>query len=173
MPNMASILSDHNARVCGNDQDEELQRNCNCRKPDDCPLNGQCLRREIVYQATVETDDGALPMIYIGASGTSFKQRLANHKASFSHVAKENSTELSKHVWWLKRAGKSYDIKWKLLQRARSYSNCSKRCNLCLAEKLAILDANRATLLNKRSELISKCRHENKFYLSNFARLIP
>ena len=75
---------------------------CNCRKPDDCPLNGQCLRREIVYQATVETDDGALPMIYIGASGTSFKQRLANHKAPFSHMAKENSTELSKHVWQLK-----------------------------------------------------------------------
>ena len=24
------------------------------------------------------------------------------------------------------------------------------------------------TLLNKRTELISKCRHENKFYLANF-----
>ena len=88
-------------------------------------------------------------------------------------MAKENSTELSKHIWGLKRAGKSYDIKWKILRRARAYSNCSKRCNLCLAEKLAILDANRATLLNKRSELVSKRRHENKFYLSNFARLIP
>ena len=41
------------------------------------------------------------------------------------------------------------------------------RCNLCLAEKLCILTADKSVLLNKRSELITKCRHENKFYAAN------
>ena len=40
---------------------------------------------------------------------------------------------------------------------------------LCHArgQKLCILSADRSTLLNKRSELITKCRHENKFYAAN------
>ena len=39
------------------------------------------------------------------------------------------------------------------------------RCSLCLAEKLCILTAQNASLLNKRSELVTKCRHENKFFM--------
>ena len=44
----------------------------------------------------------------------------------------------------------------------------SKKCNLCQAEKLAIIGADHSKPLNKRSELVSKCRHANKNYLSNF-----
>ena len=43
----------------------------------------------------------------------------------------------------------------------------NKRCDLCLTEKVMIITANPDRILNKRSELISKCRHENKFYLRN------
>ncbi|PIK34222.1 hypothetical protein BSL78_28957 [Apostichopus japonicus] len=49
----------------------------------------------------------------------------------------------------------------------KAYSNESKRCNLCLTEKLIIINTDKRTLLNKRPELISKCRHENKFYIYN------
>ena len=38
-------------------------------------------------------------------------------------------------------------------------------CGVYLLNKRFI---KQAYLLNKRSELISKCRHENKFYLANF-----
>ena len=37
----------------------------------------------------------------------------------------------------------------------------------CVAEKLYIIKRSNNKLLNKRSELVSKCRHENKFYLKN------
>ena len=41
--------------------------------------------------------------------------------------------------------------------------------HLCLYEKLLIATyPNQEELLNKRSELVSKCRHENKFLLKNF-----
>ena len=48
-------------------------------------------------------------------------------------------------------------------------SNISKRCLLYLHEKLLILNYhNPAELLNKRSKLMRKCRHENNFLLGNF-----
>ena len=40
-------------------------------------------------------------------------------------------------------------------------------CYLCLAEKHEILTANDDALLNKRTELINKCRHKNKYKLIN------
>ena len=38
--------------------------------------------------------------------------------------------------------------------------NPQKRCDLCLLEKVSIICADPDTLLNKRTELITKCRHK-------------
>ena len=40
-----------------------------------------------------------------------------------------------------------------------------KHCDLCLSEKVSIIFADPDTLLNKRTKLIFKCRHKNKFLL--------
>ena len=48
------------------------------------------------------------------------------------------------------------------------YSNTTSHCCLCLTEKLSIMEANKETTLNCRTELVSKCRHQNKFYLLRF-----
>ena len=48
------------------------------------------------------------------------------------------------------------------------YSNISKRGLLCLHEKFEIVNCpNKEELLNERSELITKCRHINKYLLAN------
>ena len=70
--------------------------------------------------------------------------------------------------WTLKDSNTNYKIDWSILATAPAYSNKRKRCHLCLTEKLYLIKAKKPTLLNKRTELISKCRHENKFYLANF-----
>ena len=44
----------------------------------------------------------------------------------------------------------------------------SKRCYLCLNEKLKIATYRGNNLLNKKTELISKCRHQNKYTLSKY-----
>ena len=50
-----------------------------------------------------------------------------------------------------------------------SYSNILNRYMLCLHERYEILNyPDQEELLNKRSELVSKCRHVNKFLLSNY-----
>ena len=58
-------------------------------------------------------------------------------------------------------------LKWSIVKSVPGYSNITKKCLLCLYEKLEIINnPNQEELLNKRSELISKCRHLNKYLLS-------
>ena len=87
---------------------------------------------------------------------------------SFNYGSKAHSTELSKNFWELKRKDIYKSIKhWSVTDHAKPYMNESKRCNLSLTEKYHILTSP-VNLNNKMSELISKCCHENKFYLINY-----
>ena len=45
-------------------------------------------------------------------------------------------TELSKHIWELKRSGIQYQISWHIVSRARLYNSCTMKCDLFLTEKL-------------------------------------
>ena len=78
-----------------------------------------------------------------------------------------NDTELSKYIWKLKDANTSYSLKWSVEKAATPYKYGTRKCDLCLREKVAIIRANPNGLLNKRTELISKCRHRNKFIIGN------
>ena len=60
-------------------------------------------------------------------------------------------------------------ILWKIKGIYKSYNPTSKPCNLCLREKLEILDDPNKNLLNKRSETISQCRHKNKYRTKTLA----
>ena len=57
-----------------------------------------------------------------------------------------------------------------IVQTTRVRKCGSDRCNLCLAEKFHILTSKNNGLLNKCSELISKCRQINKHLLTNTDR---
>ena len=138
---------------------------CNCRVKSDCPLGGACRESSIVYKATMTTPSG--PRYYIGCCETEVKTRFYNHKQSLKNRHKKNATALSKAYWDAKDAGTDPVITWSIMEHARPYCNGGARCNLCLAEKLAILSADQTTMLNKRSDLTAKCRHTNKFKLKN------
>ena len=126
------------------------------REKEDCPLNGECLVSEVVYQATVTTRDKK--ETYIGLTATQFKARYRNHLMSFRHEKRRNETELSKQLWQLKEANKEFDVTWKILAKATPYTNLTKRCNLCTTEQHRTV-----ATLNKRNELVSTCRHRRKF----------
>ena len=99
---------------------------------------------------------------------TFFKERYRNHKTSFRHVNKRNSTELPKHVWKLKDAKTPFSIKWKVIKKCKPYNNITKKCNLCLYEKFVIICRKDLCSLNKRNELASSCPHRNRYVLQNF-----
>ena len=112
MPNMKSIISSHNKAVRSDyhqSQTETNNKKCNCRKKDQCPLNGKCLIQNGVYQATVTTQTSE-SYVLVGLA-TNFKDRYRNHTASFRHESRRNETELSKHIWKLQDTNKPFSIK--------------------------------------------------------------
>ena len=141
-------------------------RTCNCINKFTCPLNNNCLIENIVYQATITSNESNYePKFYIGISESTFKKRFANHKKSFNIKKYEKDTELSKEYWKIKEKNYTPLVTWKIIKKCSPYNPNTKRCHLCLNEKLEIAQFQNNTLLNKRSELVSKCRHETKYTL--------
>ena len=165
MPNMKSVIEADNKKKLNVTTEKENERKCSCPRNAICPLEGQCLSKNIIYQATVKSD--VKEETYVGLTATDFKSRLANHKASFKSNTKRNTTELSKYIWSLKESNVDYSISWKILCHTSPYSNKTKRCNLCIAEEYFIICKPGAVTLNKRTELIVKYRHKDRFLLKN------
>ena len=163
---MKSIINAHNRKVLS-DKNETNRRTCNCHNQDTCPLNGYCLAKESLYEATIKSD---LPnykeKLYKGISEPPFKKRFKNHEKSFNHKEYMNDSALSQEVWKIKEKGGSYQITWNIVRKCPGYNPETKRCILCLSEKLDIAQHEGSDLLNKRSEIISKCRHQNKYALA-------
>ena len=164
MRNIGSIISSHNRATL---HPATTSYGCNCRVKDSCPLNGECLTPKLVYRADIKNNSNNKKKYYVGLSETTFKQRYRNHKKELNHAKYQNSTELSKYIWKLKCDKINFTIKWSIVERVNGNAN-SMRCNLCLTEKLWIINCiNDENCLNKKSELISKCRHLNKVLLKS------
>ena len=162
--NMVNKIKKHNSKILQNDRKKDPPK-CNCRNKNNCPLNRDCQEKCLVYKATVTTENDS--HVYYGQCEGEFNARYNNHTKSFRHRKYESETELSKHVWMLKDLNKSYKMVWCIVARAPPYKSGSGRCALCLTEKSVSVRANLKGLLNKRTELISKCRHRNKYLLCN------
>ncbi|KAJ8039557.1 hypothetical protein HOLleu_17316 [Holothuria leucospilota] len=158
---MQAIIKSHNNRIITTTTPAIPKKMCNCRDKDSCPLRGKCLTTALVYKATV-SGCGVEPKTYIGISGGPFKQRYYNHRKSFNHQKHAKDTELSKYIWALKEEEKSFEIKWEILKTSNTKQRASSQCNLCVEEKVEITLANNMNLLNRRTELLSKCRHSSK-----------
>ena len=142
----------HTTRV-SYERDHNNQKRCAIADPAKpvCPLKGECLTTNVSYQATVETSD--TKETYIGLTGDRFKTRYNNHTCSFRDNSKKNSTELSKYIWSLKDKNIKYTASWKIMGRAKTYSNMGKKCNLSIMEKYFIICKPETCSLNKRNEL--------------------
>ena len=91
----------------------------NCRQLAHCPLDGNCLKSAVIYQAIVATEDNRPAETYVGLTENSFETRYSNHKSSFRDPNKRLSTELSKHIWHLKDAKIGFSLTWKVLCKPR------------------------------------------------------
>ena len=140
----------------------------NCKENQNCPLEGNCRTTSVVYKCEV-TAENQPKKVYIGLTEKEFKQRFNGHNQSFNNSKYKNSTTLSTHIWSLKKQNIKPVLKWSIVKHAKAYSNTMKSCILCLQEKLEIICyKNKPELLNKRTEIISKCRHMNKHILANY-----
>ena len=165
MPNMETIIKSHNSALTKTNNSTQ-SRQCDCRVKNECPLDNKCLTKNVVYEATVKTR--STEKRYIGMTSCTFKRRYYGHLSSFRHEENRHSTSLSNHIWGLKKSATPYSISWKIRKQALPYSPLTDRCNLCNWEKLLIITSNRSDVLNKRTELLSKCPHKRKYLLDDY-----
>ena len=130
-------------------------------------MNGLCNLDSVEYKAIIYPKGNINDRkSYIAVSSTNWKISYGNHKFFFSHEHQKNQTALSKHYWGLKNKGLTPNIQWSILKRSNTPKSFDSKCNLCLEEKIHILlFPEPKKLLNKRSELIARCRHRAKFKL--------
>ena len=164
MKNMKNLIKQHNAMALKNQEHSE-KRSYNCRVNDNRPLDGKCLHECIMYQANVVTNNECKE--YFGTAEGEFKLHYNSHTMSFRHKKRVNDTELSRYLWKLNKENADYNLQWSIKAYASLYKCGARKCDLCLAEKMIIARSDPKKLLNKRTELVSKCRHRNKFLLSN------
>ena len=69
-------------------------------------------------------------------------------KPSFRNKSKEKSTNLPKYIWELKDNNIHHNLKWCIASKARPYICESRKCDLCLTEKLTVIKADPESLLN-------------------------
>ena len=77
MNNVKSIISSHNKSVISKSTNSNKdKKNCNCRKPETCPMDGNCNVESIIYQAEVTSQTTRETYIGQMISNFSLRQRL-------------------------------------------------------------------------------------------------
>jgi hypothetical protein len=78
-------ISGHNAIILKSDNNNQIPpKECNCRKKDECPVQGKCLQDGVVYQATVNREDG-ISDTYIGLSAPLLQRSLQKSQIQFQN----------------------------------------------------------------------------------------
>ena len=157
--NISKIRKNHNKKVTSENPEE--YQGCKCQNKSICQLDGKWPSTDVVYKCIVLTEKTP-DKVYIGLGRGQWITRYRNHVKSFKLKKYANESTREKNP---PTHGPS------IVKSVPKYSNQAKRCPLCLYEKLTIITyENQDELLNKRTEMISKCRHENRFLLMNYKR---
>ena len=139
---LSQIIKQHNKNV--SNKKEKQTNSCNCRNKNECPLNGNCKGQNVIYNCTVSTTQTFKQRVYLGIAEGHWKQRLYNHRQSFKDKKHKNDTALSSYLWDLKENHNQIPkLTWSIVRFAPGYSKISKRCLLCLHEKLSIITIHR------------------------------
>ena len=100
MPNMKKRIGRHNRTVRDSETEEEVEP-CVCTQYK-CLLDGDCGKKNVIYQAEVITEDGRIEF-YIGSTSLTFKGRFSGHRTDMNNPKyRENGSKLSKLIWELK-----------------------------------------------------------------------
>ena len=121
LPNIESIIFSHNRKLLKESTETtpnitsgSRTKECNCRgEIINCPLEGGCLIKSIIYNAEVISNQDKVE--YIGLAANNFKERFLNHISSFRNVRYKDSTALSNYIWNLKDKKEDFSIKCPIL----------------------------------------------------------
>ena len=165
MGNVKAIYNSHNKKVLSNKP--KTSNVCKCSKtyrgiPKTCPIPTICNETDVVYKAVVTESITNIKSVYYGLTMNKLKTRVKAHLRSFSKRSKETTTTMSKHVHDIEDRGRGFDVDWTVERRTKHWEG-GDHCNLCLAEKTAILFSQEENVINQRKELYSKCPHRQAY----------
>ena len=75
--NIEHIIKNHNRKITESYIEKSAEAKSNCKEKNRCPLEGNCLIKNIVYMTTVKTKTNTSS--YVGMTGNNFKTRYYNH----------------------------------------------------------------------------------------------
>ena len=78
MNNVQQIINSHNKTILTSAA-ENNSKLCKCREKNSCPLNGKCLQKGVVYQATVVQKHTNQKDTYLGIKENKLKTRYNQH----------------------------------------------------------------------------------------------
>ena len=166
--NRNNVINTHNRNILY-PSPTIVRRTCNCITIPQCPLQQKCLSNNILYQTNITPiGENSETEVCYGICRTTFKLRYAYHKKSFNHRHRKSDTELSNEFWKIKNNKRSANMSWDILGRQLAYNTSSKRYSLCLDEKLKTALHRNNNMLNRRTEILSNCRHKNKYALISY-----
>ena len=92
--NVDQILNRHNKRLLMKEtQAPRQQSTCNCKIPQNCPVENKCLTESVIYKATVKQPTGG-QCEYIGLTDNAFKTRYNLHNYTFRNESKNQQPVL-------------------------------------------------------------------------------
>ena len=166
VPNMKQHINNHNNKVLRKVSEGRQDRTpkCNC-DPETCELDRQCQVEEIVYRADVKI--GSEEKYYIGQTKNTFRQRYSLHESNMRHDRR--STALCTYLLDKKAEGIEPDsVKWSVVSATHKRRRGERSCSLCTTEKVNIANGDTDKILNKRSEVMRKCKHREELMLENY-----
>ena len=147
-------MKTHNTEVLRNLQSKNT-KHCISKQKENCLMSCACLKESLVYYATISCNNKDYKSkLYKVSCKTGFKKHYSNQKKLFNIPLCKHSTKLSIEHWNLKKKQLNPPSSWKMKGIYKSYNPTSKRCNLCLTEKLEIYEPDKN--LNKTLEIISQ-----------------
>ena len=165
---METLIQDHNKKILA-EKTTPKNNLCNCRDKNNCPVQNQCQEEDVIYKATVTTEENT-EAEYIGSTTTTFKARYSNHKKSITHEKYQHETALSTFIW-ANNLQQNPRIKWKIVKKSSTYQPGNKTCQLCVLEKFYIIEGLKNThSLNKKTDIGNKCIHRRN---ATFAYSVP
>ena len=85
------MIKAHNNRILSEEKTQD-QTKCNCRQRDACPLDRNCLDKELIYQCNLKENNTNDGVNYNGLTENTFKYRFYKHRNFFKYESKSNST---------------------------------------------------------------------------------
>ena len=131
-------------------------------------LDGNCLRKNVIYQATVTT--GTTTNHTLDSVATNFKEQYRNHLTSFRHANRIEETRRN----CPNRCGPSkmptdpFTCRGKYSVIVNHMTSLAEIVIWASKKNFFIICKKHLCTLNKRNELASSCPYRNRFTLRNF-----